>query len=562
MINESFYKNVFLLMQIVPASYECTKYFKKGMFDKPNTAGFIHVSHYLLSVHNEKRFQKLVIWPILNKTDEKRYRAEIKEYLETLANKNSDINFPPILMSHLLQAGGKKVLILMWKISEISLRAYITRACQTKLLQFPNIGDTKNITETYLTLKNIEKNHIISIFYENTKISLKSFKEYIWYISVDLLKVQTAIFETRNNLEKLVATFPVNSLIAKRLIDTDDTEIINSWKESIEQNIKFLSQKNSKLNKLKTLSSTLHNLILVLCVNHKILDGRNLPKINSRTWSFYLTGNIQLVNDGLYMNGCLVFSILLMKFNQILKQMKYYLKIHKLPDFSNCDQKIIQYCKRIKSIKEISEELMEQISDNLNNVQCSLQKKTVDYTLDEDLLNFTGLETILNSPKLNLSATYIHEEKISEMILVFSEEGRYKHLFKRYKRNNSFRNSTRYQFNDSIEDITSSWISSQKQLIYKKCSPNKIKVSPTYSRLFSINNTKIYSPYKGNTTSSPNRRNITPKKSNIQSPDARTVNIDAAIKNIFDFFCQITYLVISFVQILVEGPTLEGCHAI
>ena len=105
------------------------------MFDKPNTAGFIHVSHYLLSVHNEKRFQKLVIWPILNKTDEKRYRTEIKQYLETLTNENSDINFPPILMSHLLQAGGKKVLILMWKISEISLRAYITRACKFLFLK-------------------------------------------------------------------------------------------------------------------------------------------------------------------------------------------------------------------------------------------------------------------------------------------------------------------------------------------------------------------------------------------------------------------------------------------
>ncbi|KAK1122672.1 hypothetical protein K0M31_009115 [Melipona bicolor] len=521
MINESFYKNVFLLMQVVPASYECTKYFKKGMFDKPNTAGFIHVSHYLLSVHNEKRFQKLVIWPILNKTDEKRYRAEIKEYLETLANENSDINFPPILMSHLLQAGGKKVLILMWKISEISLRAYITRPCQMQLLQFPNIGDTKNITETYLTLKNIEKNHIISIFYENIKISLESFKEYMWCISVDLLKVQTAIFETKNNLEKLVATLPVNSLIAKRLIDIDDTDIMNSWKESIDQNIKFLSQKNSKLNKLKTLSSTLHDLILVLCVNHKILDGRNLQKINSRTWSFCLIGNSQLVNDGLYMNGCLMFSILLMKFNQILKQIEYYLKIHKLSDLSNCDQKIIQHCKRMKSMKEMSEELIEQISDNLNNVQCSLQKKTVDCTLDEDLLNFTGLETILNSPKLNLSATYIHEEKISK-VLAFSEEGRYKHLFKRYKRNNSFKNSTKYQFNDSTENITSSWISPQKQLIYKKCSPNKINVSPIYSRLFSINDTRIY--FKGNTASSPNR-SITLKKSNIQSPDAQMLKV-------------------------------------
>lgn len=28
-INESFYKNVFLLMQVVPASYECKKSFNK-----------------------------------------------------------------------------------------------------------------------------------------------------------------------------------------------------------------------------------------------------------------------------------------------------------------------------------------------------------------------------------------------------------------------------------------------------------------------------------------------------------------------------------------------------
>lgn len=34
MINESFYKNVFLLMQVVPASYECTIHFKKVLLEK------------------------------------------------------------------------------------------------------------------------------------------------------------------------------------------------------------------------------------------------------------------------------------------------------------------------------------------------------------------------------------------------------------------------------------------------------------------------------------------------------------------------------------------------
>lgn len=100
------------------------------MFNKPNTLGFIHISHYLLSIYDATRFQKMVIWPLLNKMDEKKYRIEITEYLKILATENPDINFPPIIMSHLLQAGGRKILILMWKISEISLRAYIINKCK------------------------------------------------------------------------------------------------------------------------------------------------------------------------------------------------------------------------------------------------------------------------------------------------------------------------------------------------------------------------------------------------------------------------------------------------
>lgn len=45
--------------------------------------------------------------------------------------------------------------------------------------------------------------------------------------AIELIKVQTAIFEVKSNIEKLIPKLPVNSLIAKRLIDIDDTEIIN-----------------------------------------------------------------------------------------------------------------------------------------------------------------------------------------------------------------------------------------------------------------------------------------------------------------------------------------------
>lgn len=47
------------------------------------------------------------------------------------------------------------------------------------------------------------------------------------------------------------------------------------WKTSINQNFQ---QKNSKLNKMKTLINALHNLILDLFVNCIIFDDNNLPK--------------------------------------------------------------------------------------------------------------------------------------------------------------------------------------------------------------------------------------------------------------------------------------------
>lgn len=45
--------------------------------------------------------------------------------------------------------------------------------------------------------------------------------------STDLAKVQTAIFEVKENIEKLMSIFSVNPLIAKRLTNLNDAEIIN-----------------------------------------------------------------------------------------------------------------------------------------------------------------------------------------------------------------------------------------------------------------------------------------------------------------------------------------------
>lgn len=145
-MENSFYHNVFLLTQAVPPSKDFLRYFKEvsvlidrcrfksvcsnsvpfqGMFDKPNTVGFLHVTHYLLTIYDADRFKKLVQWPVFCKKTEAKYRNDVKDFLTVVANENRDVEFPQILASHLLHAGGSKFSIIMWKLSTVTLRTHI-----------------------------------------------------------------------------------------------------------------------------------------------------------------------------------------------------------------------------------------------------------------------------------------------------------------------------------------------------------------------------------------------------------------------------------------------------
>ncbi|XP_076678156.1 uncharacterized protein LOC143374132 isoform X2 [Andrena cerasifolii] len=546
LIDDSFYKNVFLLMQAVPASIESVKYFRKGMFDKPNTAGFIHISHYLLSVHNAQRFRRMVAWPIVQKTDEKKYRTEIKAYLEILANNNLDMKFPPILASHLLQAGGTKFLIIMWKISEISLRAYIDRNYETKLLKAPNLGNSNDVTQKYFGNVNVKRDIVISELCGKIKRNSQSFENYMKNESNELVKLQTDIFEAKENMEKYVHVAPVNSLIVNRLTDPDDSEIIDLWRTSIYHSIKFLQQSNSNLKKLKWLSNSLCILVSHLCVNSKTFDGDHLPKVDTARVLLCLN-NIQRIHDGLYTNDCLVFHTLLAAFNQILSQLQRSLKIHMLSDLSNSKAKITEYCETIKSMEETFRKRIEQVSDMSCCTESSFQgKSTRNCTMETDLLYSMSQKIFSASPKLDFSTDeWASDEKLLERLCFSPIQGKYKDLFKRHARklfNSPEQSTAQFQLNNTMDNAR--WKSPRRQsLISKGTSPNLVPVSPRYSRLFSS------SEFKRNhfKASTPNRSetNETTKKSNIKKPSTEALNIDAAMRNIFDLSCKITNVVTS-----------------
>ncbi|XP_026669134.1 uncharacterized protein LOC108624726 [Ceratina calcarata] len=154
-VSASFHRNVYLLTQLVEPNGDFKKHFREGMFDKPNTTGFLHISHYLLTIYDSDQFQKLFEWPVICKKTELKYRNSVKDYLTVISQENPDIGFPNILNSHLIHAGGSKFTIIMWKLSEVVVRRYIIRQ---SLVWKENINKQLNYLQRKNTaLKGIEQ---------------------------------------------------------------------------------------------------------------------------------------------------------------------------------------------------------------------------------------------------------------------------------------------------------------------------------------------------------------------------------------------------------------------
>jgi len=99
----------------------------QGMFDKPNTTGFIYVSHYLLTIFDVERFKKLVEWPVICKKTETKYRNNVKDLSECHCMENPDMGFLCVVITYLYHASGTKFMTIMWKLSQLTLRTYIMR---------------------------------------------------------------------------------------------------------------------------------------------------------------------------------------------------------------------------------------------------------------------------------------------------------------------------------------------------------------------------------------------------------------------------------------------------
>ncbi|KYN40858.1 hypothetical protein ALC56_04749, partial [Trachymyrmex septentrionalis] len=405
----------------------------KDMFNKPNTVGFLHISHYLSSIYDTKLFKQIVKWPILCKKDESTYRVEIKNFLCLVSRDNPDLCFPSILISHLLQSGGIKFQIIMWKLSQLALRTYMKKELQGELLNAPCTSPIQSLITTYF----------------NNTIAQKC----------------SVMTDTHKKMEKTLKA--ANNFL----------------------------KKNKEFNELEKSCNYLCKLILRINSNSGTIEANKFPEICCDNCLLYSQCEKHLIRN-LYANGFIVFSTLLSLLHLVFVKILHNdnENIENFSDISQCLLFVQNACKKMKSLQRLFNILNTRIDNICQNEQRRSQKiNNIDF--DTSNVSIANRYLLLQSPKISFNFNeYMDDTLFYERLWLPSSpmEGKYRHLFKRHKQ--EYRPLC--ELSATLLDLSKSWnnmsgwlsprVHSVKSKVKSSCEQILFKrkpLPPLYSRL-------------------------------------------------------------------------------
>ncbi|XP_012231473.2 uncharacterized protein [Linepithema humile] len=434
-VSASFHRNVFLLNQLVPPSNDFKKVFREGMFDKPNMAGFIEVSHYLLTVYDAERFKKLIEWPIICKKMEAKYRNDVKDYLTLIATENPNMGFPNILVSYFHHASGPKFIIIMWKLSQLVLKRYIMKNSKYEVISLPKPGFANDLSRIYLEqakaniADNIMSRHRNCIQMEKAvNFALEEQKE-------QMAKIKAELFNRKHSIEKCAAEAPVASSLKQRLISLEDSEIIQMWKNSIDENVCYIEKRNVLLKNLEKACENVNDIISNLLSDIKALNGKQLEGVNcSRISDMSFPPDVEHCLYHLYNDNKLVFCNFILLLTLILYQVYQRLKKIGLKDLSQCLLQVEASVKDMKSMYDVFQMFLTNIINSTKKTQSVLYDKNVEQMSKEDVLPFVKGVLFMPSPPIKINTSYADAKNDSLKLLQITPEIAHKSLFSRYAR--------------------------------------------------------------------------------------------------------------------------------
>ncbi|XP_066592357.1 putative leucine-rich repeat-containing protein DDB_G0290503 [Prorops nasuta] len=489
-INASFYKNVLLLTKVVTPSDNFIKCFREDMFMKPNSAGFIHVSHYLLTIYDPEGFKALIQWPLNYKDTEIKYRNSVKDYLNNIAKENADVGFPHVLSSHLVHAGNTKFIIIMWKLSIVTLRRYLRRNCKQNILYCPKPGIGKDIAKQYLDNKIFKARLNTQDLRKNLENLKNTVANYLQTEKGKIFQMKEEILEEELCLKNLIFKAPINDKqVKKQLININNTEIVQSWKESLKNMCKHIEKKNHLLHYIE---HTIDNIIQIRTnESNSIVDGKQLKAIIKQISE--IAHDTEDEMSHLYVNDKLVISGLFSLFANSIEKLYNYIKIEGLKDFSLCRPQIEASYDDIKLASNVLQNVILNTKNDTIEINNMLNaKKQIDfYNVDKrSMLN----NVLIPSPQIRITANYTDEiSQAQQQLQITPVHGTYKALFSRHERKLNTETPTkshkknvsvtRINFDESLSLPGDSKSRSRSTLFTVK-SNNKIIEKSKYARLF------------------------------------------------------------------------------
>ncbi|XP_012264350.2 HAUS augmin-like complex subunit 6 [Athalia rosae] len=500
-LSASFHKNVYLLSQMVSPNEAFRRHFREGMFEKPNTAGFICVSHFLLTIYDAERFKKLVEWPIACKKSESKYRTDVKDFIAIVASEHPEAGFPPILGTYLLHAGGTKFTIVMWKLSQVVLYVYIKRQGQSDVLSIPQSGITDEVTKSLLS-------HAIShshrnIIELNKKFceTVKKAKETVEEEATEINNLQNETFGKRKAISELAEKVLASQVVKKRVVDVQDVEIIEMWKKNLSEEISLLQERTSILKSIEDLCMEVAELTMSLLNDSRTLDVSKLPSIDvNNDLHSLVSPEIQVLFSHMYKEGELVLQNLLTVVYKILCNLRLQLQAHRMQNLSQYLLQIQASNEDAASMLHLFLLLLDRVKNLATEVHNSLKTKNTKYIAESTEVILQVMDDVLFMPSPTIcidTDPEVEKMNVQNRLALTPVEGAHKALFSRHKRmeettpqSSKLRTNllvSRMNFDDTMSSITSERLTPQNRKLKMTCRLSSAmgKKSGKYSRLFS-----------------------------------------------------------------------------
>ncbi|XP_071450117.1 HAUS augmin-like complex subunit 6 [Hetaerina americana] len=237
-----FHRNMLALTTFNSTTKALKNCFKEGIFSCPNQEGFAQVSYFLINIiyPGTKAFRNC--WPILDKSQERAFRAALIDLIRGLKEDFDDI-YPMsyVVPARLMSPGGDRFVKIMWELSMLALGVHAKReAGNTDCFFFNSPPSTtpqhlrkqgvliwkahtrKNLEECEAKLSKLED--IMKIFKELKGISLDR-----------MLIRDKKMREIESSLVKLLKESDLGNDLVSKLLDLKNEDGILELEEKVKQ---------------------------------------------------------------------------------------------------------------------------------------------------------------------------------------------------------------------------------------------------------------------------------------------------------------------------------------